>query len=73
MAHGDGGTKIKTQPHISPNTVPIATSIGPCIILLVKLPINHTKITYIKIKITFIISLFYTNMKLLKNVSLTAH
>lgn len=45
MAHGDGGTKIKTQPHMSPNTVPIATSIGPCIILLVKLPINHTNIT----------------------------
>lgn len=38
MAHGDGGTKIKKKPHMTPNTVPIDTSMSPCIILLVTLP-----------------------------------
>lgn len=38
-AHGEAGTYIKKKPQINPNTVPIDTSMGPWIILLVKLPV----------------------------------
>lgn len=41
MAHGEGGTNIKKKPHMRPDTVPIDTSMGPCVILLVKSPVYH--------------------------------
>lgn len=73
MNQGDGGTKIKTQPQISPITVPIDTSIGPCIILLVKLPIYHKKKKLTTIKITFI-QLFYTiRFESFKNIILSTY
>jgi len=37
-AHGDGGTKIKKKPHMTPATVPMDTSMSPWVILEVKSP-----------------------------------
>lgn len=71
---GDGGTKIKTQPQISPITVPIDTSIGPCIILLVKLPIYHTKKKKLTIFKIIFIQLFYTiRFESFKNIILSTY
>lgn len=38
MAHGDGGTKIKKKPHMTPDTVPMDTSMSPWVILTERVP-----------------------------------